>query len=279
MANENYDYSDIERQLKERASQKGLAYDPSDLEDIKRNTGYDVGGISPEQALQNAFTKYDERAATGQSGGGVAGQWTASATTSTTPGWDEMFKALQNRVDSANTANRARNDQLWQTYMDRAQQGLNVDRNSPVIRTQADAYSANEQRASRDYLADLAEKSGPLANLRGEQRLASERLGQRTGTFEAELISRELGAKREEIAQALQGLSGLLSADQVQALQRELAMYDNALRQQGLSIQSQGQNLDWQRALLQNDQFLADLGLRAEDRASYWDAVRSGGLT
>ena len=27
-----------------------------------------------------------------------------------------------------------------------------------------------------------------------------------------------------------------------------------------------------------NDQFMADLGLQAEDRASYWDAVRSGQL-
>jgi hypothetical protein len=89
-------------------------------------------------------------------------------------------------------------------------------------------------------------------------------------------MSRELTARRAEIQQALSGLQGLLSTDQQLALQRELALLDNAIRQQQIGLQGRGLDLDWQRALLQNEQFLADLGLRASDRASYWDAVRSG---
>jgi hypothetical protein len=52
-------------------------------------------------------------------------------------------------------------------------------------------------------------------------------------------------------------------------LQRELSILDAKLREMGL-------DQNWNLAQLQNDQFNKDLGLRAEDRASYWDLIRSG---
>jgi hypothetical protein len=52
------DWNSIEQQLRASA---GSLYDPSDLEGIKRNTGYNVGGVSLEQALANQQGIYDQR--------------------------------------------------------------------------------------------------------------------------------------------------------------------------------------------------------------------------
>lgn len=178
-------------------------------------------------------------------------------------------------------------DELYNTYLQRSKRGLAIDRNDPAVRGQADAYSANEERARRNYLGDLAERLGPGANLRGEQRMAAERVGQRTGAFEAELMGRELTSRRQEIATALQSMQGMLTQEQENALRRELTQYDNAIRQQQLALQ--GRQLDMQNSQfysnlglqnrqldMQNDQFLANLGFQTDDRRSYWDAIRSG---
>lgn len=169
-------------------------------------------------------------------------------------------------------------DALMQMLMGRATAGENVDRNSPAVRQQADAYSANEERTKRNYIADMAEELGPFGSgaLRGESRMATERMGQRTGAFEAELVGRELQAERDKITHALNSLQGMLSEQDRMALQERLAMIDANLRQQGIGLQQQGLDQDWQRTLLNNDQFLQSLGLQAEDKASYWDAVRRG---
>ncbi len=166
--------------------------------------------------------------------------------------------------------NRAKGDALYSTLMQRSQQGLAVDRNTPAIRQQADVNAANEERAKREYLNDLAERRGPTANLLGEERLATERLGQRTGTFEAGLIGNELEARRQEIAQALAGMAGMLSADKVAGLQRELALLDQAIKEKGVSLTARGQDMN-------QDQFMRDLALREWDRANYWDYTRTYG--
>lgn len=160
--------------------------------------------------------------------------------------------------------NQARNTELYDMLRARAQQGLNVSAQDPALRAQADAYSANEQRASRNYLADVAEKSGPNANLRGEQRMAAERTGQRTGAFEADLVGREISARRQEIAQSLESMRGLLTADEQMALQRELALLDDAARDKGMGLQQQ-------QMAQQNDQFMRELALREWDNANKWN--------
>src|SRR3990167_10448032 len=180
-----------------------------------------------------------------------------------------MATQLQAQAGADAAQNNPRNTSLWNELWNRASQSTDIDRNDPNIRRQADAYSANEQRSARNYLSDVAERSGSNANLRGEQRMAAERTGQRTGGFEAQLMGRELQAVREQKAQALEGLRGMLSSDEEAQLRRGLAVLDSQLQSQVL-----GQ--DWQKALLQNNQFMDNLGLQAEDRASYWDAVRRG---
>lgn len=142
---------------------------------------------------------------------------------------------------------------LYNTLLSRSNQSLSVGANDPTIRAQTDAYSAAQDRSSRDYLSNLAEKAGPYANLRGETRLASEQAGQNTAGFQAQLMGNELEARRTEIQNALMQMGGILSKDQSTALQAELANLDAALKRQGLALQ--GQQIG-----NQNSQFYANLG-------------------
>jgi hypothetical protein len=208
----------------------------------------------------------------------VADSWSpANLPTPQAPAWaqgvtDNMLAQSQ----AASTQNAARSTSLFDALSQRANQTLNVGANDPIIRAQTDAYRAEQDRASRNDLADLAEKSGPYANLRGEQRLLSERSGQRTGGFQADLMGRELTARRAEISDALQSMGSLLSVDQQRELQREMTLLDQALAQQGMQAGQNDQMLDWQTALLANESFNKELGLKAEDRQAYYDALRRG---
>jgi hypothetical protein len=101
-----------------------------------------------------------------------------------------------------------------------------------------------------------------MANIRGEQRMAAERMGQRTGAFESELIGREIAAKRGEIEHALSTMADLLPEDQRLELQRYLGELDNAYKQNALTSE--------------NDRFASQLGFNYADRSSYWDALRRG---
>lgn len=184
-------------------------------------------------------------------------------------------------IGGAQLAARAddpRRSQLYDTLMNRANQSLVVDRNNPEIRAQADANSANEERSRRNYVSDAAESNGPYANIQGERRMAAERAGQRSGAFEAGLMGQELTARRGEIAQALSGMQGMSSEDEQRGLQERLANLDAVIKQQGLGLQDKGLNQDWQSRLMQNDQFMRNLGLNEWDRTQYWDALKSGYL-
>jgi hypothetical protein len=195
---------------------------------------------------------------------GAAGSAGAAQTQNSNMDWyRQMMERQLAAQEAAAATNKQRGDQLYSTLMGRAGQSLNIDRNDPIIRAQADAYSANEERARRNYLGDVAESSGPYANMRGEERMSAERLGQRTGSFEAELLGRELVARRNEIQEALNGALGVLTADQARQLQLELGLMDQAIREQQLTLTGRGLDNDLQRILLQNEQF--GRGLRSEE--------------
>ena len=151
---------------------------------------------------------------------------------------------------------------LWDMLMGRATQTLNVGANDPIIKAQTEAYSAMQQRAARNRMADLAEREGPHANLNTEGRMMAEHAAQATGSLQASLLQNELTARRTEIAQALAQMGGMLSDEERLGLQKELGLIDA--------------NLQQQRVTNQNNQFLDQLGLQATDRANYWDALRSG---
>lgn len=245
---------DIARQLQEEAARRGVTYDPSDLEGIRRNTSYtdaagNPTGMSLEQALQNQFNVYGQRANNSPGGGG------GSSPNYQTPAqqWNSQPPAQSN----------PRADDFYNLLMSRIQQGTNVGRSDPNVRAQVDPGLANIERSQRSYLDNLAEQSGPLANLQGERRLAAERAGQQGATLESQVIGREMDARRQEISQALQLYGGMLSDEQRNSLQRELAYLSDA-------TQRRGQDIGF-------DSFLRELALRqwqAQDDSAY----RWGGL-
>lgn len=165
---------------------------------------------------------------------------------------------------NAQPAMQGQSDQLFKLLMERAQQPTAVNRNDPNIRAQVDPVVAQQERASRNYVDDIAEKSGPLANIQGERRLAAERGGQAAGALEAEVIAREQDARRQEIMQSL-GLSAqFMTAEQQLALQRELGYLQDASRTADRDLSRQG-------LLQSNDQFLRELALREFDLTNSWD--------
>lgn len=152
-----------------------------------------------------------------------------------------------------------------------------VDRTNPAIRAQADAFAANVDRQRRNLVADQAERLGPYGTgaLAGTERMAAERAGQVSGAFEADLVGREIQARRDEVAQALQTMSGVLSDDQKARLAQQQMQLDAELRRLGIGstegianreldlkrdLGFGGLNLDASRLLLQNQQFGDQLG-------------------
>jgi hypothetical protein len=196
------------------------------------------------------------------------------------------------------------NDTLWQMLLSRAQQGTNINANDPIIQNQVDNYRAEAERARRNYISDNAESSSPYSTgaMEGVERMTAERLGQDVGGFESELIGRELQARRDEIQHALDSMSGLLTEQQRQALQKELAMMDNSLEAQrignqnsqfyaGLSqadrhflsqLAQQGRLAEMDDAFRrmqlgqQNQQHLDNMGFQEADRSAYWDWLYRG---
>ena len=122
-----------------------------------------------------------------------------------------------------------RTNDLYNLLKGRATQSLDVNRHDPIIAGQTDAFNAAQTRAERNHLADLAERGGGTANLNLERRMGDESVGQNTAAFQAQLMGNELSARRQEIAQALSGMGGLLSDQQRLELQNQLALMDNML--------------------------------------------------
>lgn len=179
-------------------------------------------------------------------------------------------------------------DEFLQLLMNRMNQGTEIDRNDPNIRQQSDAFAAGVERQKRDAISDMAERSGPLASgaLRGQERMTRERAGQAIGSFEAELVGKELQNRRDEIRQALEQFGGMLDADQQRQLQRELANLDAQLKQQGLDVQSSlggreldirerlgtaGLNVDLMGLLLGQQRFGDQLGFDIADREAFYN--------
>jgi hypothetical protein len=195
---------------------------------------------------------------TGAGGGG------GGATQSPTQAWN-----------SQPSAGGGARDALIAQLMARAQQGTAVDRNNPNIRAQVDPAVAQLERSSRGYLDDVAERAGPLANIQGERRLASERTGQAAGTLEAEVIGREIAGRRAEIMQALSLWGDQLSDQQRIELQRELGYLDDATRRFGIEMGAdtarEGLGVQRYGIDVNNDQFLRDLALREWEGWNRWD--------
>ncbi len=93
----------------------------------------------------------------------------------------------------------------------------------------------------------------------------NEDLGAQRGRLVSEVTGRELAARRQQIAQALQLGTGVMSLDQQQALQREMAQLDAQLRREGYGVQKElaGQQMGYNYDQLQAEQDYRQAQLRA----------------
>lgn len=232
--------------------QSGKGYNPSELNDLW-NQGGAFRNDPTNARVGDLLTQY------GYGGTPQATQASSQPTTqsSTTP---SNPSGIPN--PGAPLAKDPRSDQLVNLLMGRAQQGLNISPDDPIIKNQVDAFNANDQRAQRSYLAQSAEKGGPNANTEAIGRSLAEHGAQVGGQLQATLMGNELSARRQEIQQALQESGNLLTSDQQMQLQHELGLIDANLRQQGITSG--------------NDQFLANLGLQTQNQSNYWGALNSG---
>ncbi len=134
----------------------------------------------------------------------------------------------------------AQGQAIFDLLMKRANQGEVVDPNDPILKSQVDAYGAQQERARRNYLSGEAERQGANTNLGAETRSSEETVGQNIGAFQGQLMQRELDARRQEIESALSGAAGFLTQEQQMALQEELAKLSLA-QQESQFGRSQGQ--------------------------------------
>ena len=264
----------------------GSLYDPSDLAGVQRQVSYaQNAGIDPDVFLRQAEAQYAKRRGSNQptgqpsgssapsagSGGGSSSS-SSSGGTSSAPSYEsELVQQMMDRQAAQDAENKSRGDSLYNMLLEQAQQGLKVDRNDPVIRAQADAFAANNERAARNHISDTAERGGPLANIEGERRMASEHTGQANASFEANLMGQEVAAKRREIQNALAGLGGQLTAAQQNELQRQLGLLDQAYKSQQIGLGKDTLAQEWQRALLSNEQFNNQLGQNSQQYRAYYD--------
>lgn len=297
------DWGSVEDQLKEQA---GQWYDPSMLQDVQRNSSYDaaggannvddwIGRIADKAQLRGTNEVNSDYVANGEggytvgptgtvnnpnngpvSGSGVQGTFTGAPQQSTAPSTapqyaNDLVTQMMQQQAAQEAERKSRADALYGTLSDRASQSLTLDRNNPVIRAQADAFSAQQDRSARNYISDAAERGGPYANIEGTRRMAAEHAGQASGAFEANLMGQELAARRQEIAQALAQQGSQLSAEQQNEMQRQLALLDQSIKQQQIGLGHDTLNQEWQRTLLDNEQANNQLGASTQQSRAYYD--------
>lgn len=122
-----------------------------------------------------------------------------------------------------------------------------VDENDPSI---AGAISANrvaQERSldqERDQIAEAAyaQHLGGAGSTGASYQAARERTGASEGQFAGNLVAQQALSRRNQITQILQIGAGVMTADQQQQLQRELANLDAILRQQSITNQNNQAN-------------------------------------
>jgi hypothetical protein len=149
------------------------------------------------------------------------------------PDFSAMFASQQ--ADKA--ARDAKASQLFDFLMGKAKQAEAVDPNDPVIRQQADTYSARLTRQGRNYLSELAERKGAGGNIGAESRMMAEKNAQAGAEYEGGLYQHELDSRRTEIMQALSQASEFMTGQQQMALQEELATIDQMQKKYQTDLQ------------------------------------------
>jgi hypothetical protein len=247
---------------------------------LVRNTKVYGGVVDVNNPM---YTNYQEQPTTG---GGIPGaQGGPASTVQQQAGNAATYSSTPGAAPSANTSNQGTQDVVRNSYLQQATQGTKVDLNDPNFKQQIDTFNAGSDRARREYQSQAAERLsaqglGNSGAMQNERRLSDEQAATSQGAFQAQLVSRELENRRNEIKDALTNLRGIISGDQAMALQKQLADLDAAIKREGLSqsgtlgagdlalrdkLGTGALNMDLLRALLQNQQFGTDAGIRIGD--------------
>lgn len=151
---------------------------------------------------------------------------------------------------------------LYDQLLSRSQQSLTVDANDPQIKSQVDAASVAGQRSLLNNEKAFAERGGPYATgaIANNARMGAEHLGENLQGITAGAINNEVTARRQEIAQALSGMFGVLSLDQQTRLKQEDQKL--ASRQTDLSAQQQ----QWM-------QMFQEKGFTADQAKQLWEEM------
>lgn len=125
-------------------------------------------------------------------------------------------------------------DDLYKQLLDRSQQGLDVKADDPIIKGQVDAATAVANREALKQQQAAAERGGAYASGANENtaRMTGEDVQLKMSGMQAELMGREVTARREEIAQALSSMQGILTVDEQSRLKQE----DQALEARQMAL-------------------------------------------
>lgn len=143
-------------------------------------------------------------------------------------------------------ADQVRNNIIGQMSQNPTQASITDPDIAPVAEANRNALE-RARRGSQDALAERFAAEGMPVNS-GAFDTAVQRgfqeAGQAQGAFEANLVNQKLQERRANIMQALQLGAGLLSDDQRNALQLQLAQLDAAVQREGLSTQRDLASMD-----------------------------------
>lgn len=176
-------------------------------------------GAAAEQGIANSPEAKAYAAAHAAPAAGAAGASTGAATGAgglTTPNFGTSGTGWQ-----ARPRNPLYDQLLQQLQVRSSADPYAVDPNDPLIQRQTDAYSADQTRAGRQFLTKTAEAAGPYGSTNAETRHAGEVTGRNTADFRSQLVQRQVDSRRADIASALNGELGLLTADEQSRLREE----------------------------------------------------------
>ena len=153
--------------------------------------------------------------------------------------WDNLIKTNQGGdaqgglgrfFTGPNAQDQALRNALVSQLEAEANQSLNINpMTDPTIQMESAPYTAEQTRTARDLESQAAEAGGPNANLEATNRMIQEGAAQSSGAYSAGLVANELTARRDQIQQALTAEQGLLTADQQNQLQQQLAELNAAV--------------------------------------------------
>ncbi len=112
-----------------------------------------------------------------------------------------------------------------------------MDPNDPIIKSQVDASGVVGNRQMMNDIQAAAERGGAYASgaTANYAQQAHEGFAAHQASMQGQLMSREVDARRKEIADALSGMHGILSDEE----QSRLKQLDQQLAQKGLDLTAQ----------------------------------------